>query len=449
LKGKEINFKTSREMIVMKFGGSSLADADGVKQVAEIVKKYLAKNPVVVVSAHNNTTDELVCAVENASKGILDIEGIKAAHYKIANDLGVEIPGDIIEEFEALFKGISVVKGVTPRVLDYAMSFGERFSSRIVAAYFNKIGIASESKDSFDIGMITDSKFGSASPTSEAEKLLRSHILKSEAVLVITGFIGKDENGNITTFGRNGSDYTASIIGAALVAEEIQIWTDVDGVLSADPSIVKDVKPVLYLSFEEAKEIGYYNAKILRPAFLLPAIKKGIPIRVLNTFKPNFAGTTILARIPPSEKQKIKSIVYKDKLVAVYVRWDTAAEGSFVPKILEVFNKNGIIVDMISSSIGSGLFVVENGKAENFQVLVKDIFPDLKAVIKSEMAIISVVGEGVTERVEVADSIHQLFSEANLKIFASCVTSNTGFVLVVEGKDLKKAVNMLQKNFCE
>src|SRR3989304_4059822 len=225
-------------MIICKFGGSSVGDAKHIRTVFDIVKGYLSKKPIVVVSAHKGVTDELIKVAEWALNGKSKLDGIRHRHATILSELG--LPTDIIDErfaeLDALLRGITMVKELTPRTLDYVLSFGERLSSRIIAAYFNKAGIPAEQYDAFDIGMLTDDNFGGATPLPEADTLIKQNIEKIKKLPIITGYIGKTRSGDVTTLGRNGSDYTASIIGAAINADEIQIWTDVDGVMTADPS---------------------------------------------------------------------------------------------------------------------------------------------------------------------------------------------------------------------
>ncbi|MCE9584371.1 MAG: aspartate kinase, partial [Planctomycetes bacterium] len=228
-------------MIVMKFGGTSVGSAERIMSCAEIVKANIHRSPIVVVSAHSKVTDMLIALAKKAVKGQPEIDDVRERHMKIISDLGLKpsLVEKLLGELEVLLKGISLVKELTPRTLDYVLSFGERMSVRTVTAAFEKAGLPASPVDAFDLGLITDSNYGSAVPLPEADNIIAWNVKRFEKLPVVTGYIGKNKEGDITTLGRNGSDYTAAILGAACGAEEIQIWSDVDGVCSADPGIVK------------------------------------------------------------------------------------------------------------------------------------------------------------------------------------------------------------------
>ncbi|HVE13885.1 MAG TPA: aspartate kinase, partial [Elusimicrobiota bacterium] len=282
----------------MKFGGSSVRGAEPIRRVIEIVRGRLARKPVVVVSAMRGTTDALIALGQDLARGsAYRLGAIRQEHLKAVADLGLEprIVERELAELEALAKGVAMVRELSPRSWDAMVSFGERLSARIIAAAFAKAGIAARAHDAFDAGMLTDDRFGAARPLPEADAAIRKALGKPKELAVVTGYIGKTKGGEVTTLGRNGSDYTATILGAALGAEEVEIWTDVDGVMTADPALVGGARSLKRLSFAEASELAYYGGRVLHPATLLPAVRKGIPIRVLNTFRPGAPGTVILA----------------------------------------------------------------------------------------------------------------------------------------------------------
>ena len=265
-------------MLVMKFGGSSLANAERIKNVAEIIKKNINRKPVIVVSAIGGVTDLLIELSKEAVIGTKQkalLNEIIYKHYEIITLL--KLNKDIIDKEVKLLSdltyGVSLLKEMNQGIADNFVSFGERFSARIVASYIKSLGIDSEAKDAFDIGIIInkESKF---EVSKDKYPEIKERISNINSILVITGFIAKDTKGKITTLGRGGSDYTATIIGAAINAEEVQIWTDVDGIMTADPKLVKNPKKLDSVSFEEASEIASLGAKILHPKtiFLLQEI---------------------------------------------------------------------------------------------------------------------------------------------------------------------------------
>ena len=246
----------------MKFGGSSVAGAEKIRRVADIVRGRLPRKPVLVVSAFRGTTDDLLALAHDALKGDLSkIETVAKRHREAAAELGAafEPLAPLFDELTALARGISLLRELTPRTLDRVASFGERFSARLVAAALAENGVPARAVDAFDAGLLTDERFGAAAPLPEADEALRAFFAPLADLPVVTGFVGRTRGGEITTLGRNGSDYSATILGAALGAEEIQIWSDTDGIMTADPRLVPSAKPLGSLSFAEACELAYYG----------------------------------------------------------------------------------------------------------------------------------------------------------------------------------------------
>jgi aspartate kinase len=257
-------------LIVLKFGGTSVGGPEPIRRLGEIVRRCLPEKPVVVVSAMSGVTNRLFRISDLAILGTSwqeELSGLREHHRSTLRDLGLEtaLLDPLFGELEGLIRGIALIRECTLRTKDYLVSFGERFSVRMVAAHLRGIGLEAAALDSFDAGLVTDGRFGGARPLSDVDARIRSALSKASGVPVITGYIGKDEAGNITTLGRGGSDYSASIFGAALDAKEIQIWTDVDGVMTADPRIVKGARFIPKMSFAEASELAFYGAKVLHP----------------------------------------------------------------------------------------------------------------------------------------------------------------------------------------
>jgi len=288
-------------MLVMKFGGTSLGDAERIDTMVRLVRGRLPRRPILVCSAHSLVTDLLLEGAKAASLGRPDVGPVARREREVVEAL--RLPMSLIEDDLArlgeLFQGLSLLRELTPRSLDHVAAFGERMCVKVVAAVLRRRKIPATAVQADEAGLVTDGKYTRASPLPEAYDNLRRSLAAVKGVPVVTGFIGRDRDGNVTTLGRSGSDYTATIVGRAVGAEEVEIWKDVDGVLTADPRIVADARPVGQISYAEASELAYYGAKVIHPATIHPALEGGIPVRILNTFDPKAPGTVIVAHRPP------------------------------------------------------------------------------------------------------------------------------------------------------
>ena len=296
-------------MKVLKFGGSSVGTPERIKGVVKIVAESLKReeNLVVVFSAFQGITDLLIEAGKKASSGkesykstFLDIKSrhLLAIKELIAEDLFEKTEQQVnlfLDDLQQVLYGIYLVKEMSPRSLDYVMSFGERLSSYIITESFESAGVRAGYLDSRTV-VQTDDSFGNARVNFNATNILiKNYFRDKDYLTVVTGFIGSTIDNETTTLGRGGSDYTAAIFGAALDTEEIQIWTDVDGVLTADPKKVKKAFSLEEMTYDEAMEMSHFGAKVLYPPTIRPALVKGIPISIRNTFNPGFRGTLIRA----------------------------------------------------------------------------------------------------------------------------------------------------------
>src|ERR671927_1909158 len=312
--------------IVMKFGGTAINSADKVIHVANLIKSQKEGNNevIVVISAMRGMTDEILAISEDIKKGdkvsiTSFLKSIRENHLSII-DLAIKdmklkneakyVITTLLEELEDILGGIVLLAEITPKSLDYLMSFGERLSTPIVSFVLRDIGVACQYLTGKEAGILTDSNFGEARPLMDTTKLRLIHkiepLLKKNIVPVITGFIGADQNGNTTTIGRGGSDYTATIISAGINADEVWLWSDVDGLMTADPKIVKDAQVLREVSFSEAMEMALFGAKYMHPRTLEPAIETGIPIRIRNVMNPESCGTLILQNPSDSSKRTVK-----------------------------------------------------------------------------------------------------------------------------------------------
>jgi aspartate kinase len=399
-------------VIVMKFGGSSLADGERIRQVAEIVRGELPRNPVLVLSAMGDTTDYLLDAADNALRsGTVSVTKIEDLHLKTIQDLSLkEAVFDeikpLLEELYKLLQGISLIKELTKRTKDYLVSFGERLSARIAAAYFKSIRIKARAMDAWDAGFLSDSNFTAAELLPESWERIPAILAAAgisaaadknagrdgDAVLpVITGFIAKDGNGNITTLGRGGSDLSATIIGAACKAEEVQIWKDVDGILTADPRLVKAARPVELVTYEEASELAYFGAQVLHPRAMQPCMKTGVPVLVKNSYNITAPGTRIVSSLD-KKTGPVRAITSRKNVTLVdVISTRMVGQYGFLEEVFACFAKYGVSVDMVATSEVSVSLTLD--AVHDLGGLTRDLSRISTVEIKTGKAIVTIVGD--------------------------------------------------------
>ncbi len=434
----------------MKFGGSSVAGAEKISRVAGIVRGRLAAKPVLVVSAFRGTTDDLLALAHDALKDDRSkVDAIKKRHQDAALELGVPFAPlePLFDELTALARGISLIRELTPRTLDRVASFGERFSARLVAAALTKNGIPARAVDAPDAGLLTDERFGGAAPLPEADAALRVSFANVKELPVVTGFIGRTRDGEITTLGRNGSDYSATILGAALGASEIQIWSDTDGIMTADPRLVPGAKPLGSLSFAEACELAYYGGKVLHPHTLVPAMAKDIPVRVLNTFKPDHPGTLVVAHPPKTEGATLKSIAFKRRQLIVSAASPRMTSGpGFLARIFTAFARHEVDVDMVATSEVSVSATTASEKG--VERLVAELTPEFEMTVERGQAVICAVGDGIQDMPGVAADVFASVRSAGVNVrMISQGASKNNVAFVVEDSDVERAVRALHERF--
>ena len=383
-------------MIVMKFGGSSVANADRIRHVASIIKAYKEKRPVVVLSAMGDTTDHLLEAADLAVKGTVDVKKIMELHNQTEKELGIKADSLVAlqEELQQLLTGISMLKELTKRTRDYLVSFGERMSVRLMAAYLKKEGLTADYFDSWDIGFVSDSNYMSAELDDCVWQTIPEHLNdykngKSDVIPIVTGFIAKDKAGHITTLGRGGSDLSATMIGSAMQAEEIQTWKDVDGILTADPRICPEAKPVSEVTYEEAQELAVFGSQVLHPRSMVPCIKSGTPVRVKNSYNIQSPGSIIVAKhsAKPNRVCAITSVKHVTLIDIVSTRMLGAA--GFLAHIFNQFLKWNISIDVVATSEVSVSLTI------NTDADISGLLEDLKKVadveVKQKKAIIAII----------------------------------------------------------
>lgn len=428
---------------VLKFGGTSLGDGERVRRVAEIVGAVAEAGevkPVVVASAHAGITNLLLAAAEDALAGVEDpVRPVRERQFAILDELNLshDLIGDELEHLTGILKGIALLGERSPRTLDAVASFGERMSTRALAAELRRLGYKAAAHRAWDLGLITTRKFGHARPLPEAEGLIRERLqmkLDEGEIPIITGFIGKSEDGVITTLGRNGSDYSAAIFGAAVGADEIQIWTDVPGILTTDPRVVDGTRVIPALSFAEASELANYGAKVIHPATLTPAVEKSIPIRVKSTLEPDAPGSLI---VPESDRTEevVKAIAHKTGITLVHIH-STRMLGrpGFLSRIAKVFQIHRIDVDMIATSEVSVSLTVEDSTHLDRAVKRLGTFARVKVV--RDRAIVCVVGEGLADEPGCLARVFGALAESQTAIdliSQGASRLNLGLVVAAEG----------------
>ena len=442
-------------MIVMKFGGTSVGNADAISHVASVVRHSLARKPVVVVSAMMKITDALIRLAEESSKGTGSDTArlIRSVHEHTSEILGIDhhICAHELRELEQL---ASESRGVPldAKRLDLFQSFGERMCAKIVAAKLSKDGIRARAYNAWDVGMITDDHFGDAEPLASSYALIKEAIAKINEVPVVTGFIGKTEAGEVTTLGRGGTDYTASIIGAAIGAEAIQIWKEVDGIMTTDPRIVHEARVVPELAFEEACELAYFGAKVLHPKTIMPAMKAHIPVEVRNTFKPELPGTTIVSTFAEraNKSATVEALTIKRRVTMLHIYSPEFFEGSgLMARIFSVLEKYRISVDVIATSVASVSLTIEHD--EHLEEIAKELSDIGEVSIEAHKAIVCAVG-GSVNAAGVAGQMFSVLGDAGVAISVKMISQAAGGIsitFVVDEKDAEQAVKVLHKKYIE
>ena len=434
-------------MIVMKFGGTSVEDAAAIDRSCSIVGERISSKPFVIVSALGGATNSLLEAGGLAARGEI------AKAMTIANRLEqrhIELLPSTAEHFgrlRELLKALSAIGEFSTRTQDLIASYGEALSSLIFVDRIRRMGFDAVHVDARQC-VITDDTFGKASPlwdrtTARLEEMARPH-LNAGRVVVMGGYIGSTVSGITTTLGRGGSDYSAAIAGAALNADEIQIWTDVDGMMTADPRIVPGASKVKEISFDEASELAYFGAKVLHPLTVLPAVEKNIPVYILNSSKPRGAGTRITREARPC-KNLIKSIACKRGITVVTVSSSRMlmAHG-FLKELFQVFDRRRTPVDMVATSEVSVSLTLDN--VSSLDAIVQDLRSLGDVHLDSNNALICLVGSNLKYTPGVARRAFGCLSDINI-LMVSHGASNINFSFIVDEKDATAAVQKLHADF--
>ncbi|HDH41862.1 MAG TPA: aspartate kinase [Candidatus Altiarchaeales archaeon] len=462
-------------MIVMKFGGTSLASAREIEHITDLIIEEPDKK-VVVVSAMAGVTDKLIDIanrIVDLPSAIVEKECNKfcdellSVHISVATAVikDKKIRREVVDNLKELANelritliGVGYLEDLSPKSLDYILSFGERLSVLIVTGALKSKGVKAKALTGYEAGIITDSNFGCARPIySKIKNTIKDRLmpLLDRGILpVVTGFIAADEKARITTMGRGGSDYTASLLGRFLDVEEVQIWTDVDGILTTDPKVLPSARLIPKLSYIEAMDLAYFGAKVIHSKMIEPAMVADIPVRIKNTFKPEGKGTLIVRT-----QEKIESIIKavtlaKDVEILNLKGIGMAETPNIAGRLFTLLGENNINIIMISGSSESNLsFIVKKDDVKRAVEILNEEFVGngIRSLeVIEDVCIITVVGTGMAGTKGIAARIFQTVAENDVNIIMIAQgSSEVNISFVVERKDGTKVIKALHKKFIE
>jgi aspartate kinase len=449
-------------LVVMKFGGTSVEDAQAMRRTAGIVRgrRERGLEAVVVVSAMAKVTDLLLSAASAAGRGdkagALAI-GARLRHRHIDTSMALLDPErfnrlqqTLHQEFDALddlLRGIAAVGELTPRTNDLVLSFGERLSSRIIAEAFEEQGLQGAHVDARSC-IVTDASYGKAVPQESAiEAKLAAIVLPlidAGKTPVLGGFIGATAEGITTTLGRGGSDYTAALVGGGMHAGAIEIWTDVNGIMTTDPRICPDALRVKTISFEEAAELAYFGAKVLHPATILPAVQKSIPVWVLNSRNPENEGTKITAMAAKCASP-FKSIAAKKKLTIIdVVASRMLMSHGYLKAVFDVFDKYKCAIDMVSTSEVSISVTVDSN--QQLPEICAELAKIADVKMEGHKALVCLVGEDIRGHNGIAGQVFSAISHVNVRMISQGA-SEINMSFMIDEEDVEEAVRSLHEHF--
>jgi aspartate kinase len=444
----------------MKFGGTSVEDQTAIARTASIVAGRVAqgKRPVVVVSAMSKVTDQLLACAAAACRG--DRVGALALSSRLRSrhrDTAAALVKDcaalqthVEQEFNALdevLRGLAAILELTPRISDLIVSYGERLSSVIIAQAFRERGLDAVHVDSRNV-IITDSTYQKAIPQDaliedRCAQHVRPHV-EAGRVPVMGGFVGSNVDGITTTLGRGGSDFTGALIGGALHAEAIEIWTDVNGIMTTDPRICPDALRVKTISFEEAAELAYFGAKVLHPATILPAVRKNIPVLVLNSKNPSNDGTRIIS-LAPHCKSPFKCIAVKKKLTIIdVVASRMLMTHGYLKSIFDIFDKHQCPVDMVSTSEVSVSVTVDSN--DKLPAIADDLSKIADVKYEGRKALVCMVGEDIRGQMGISAQVFTAIKHVNVRMISQGA-SEINMSFMIEEEDVEEAVKSLHAYF--
>ncbi|MBC7188408.1 MAG: lysine-sensitive aspartokinase 3 [Calditrichaeota bacterium] len=450
-------------MRVLKFGGTSVGDAEGIRTVGHIIAGLRDRPMVLVFSAMGKTTDHLAEIGEKAAQGKLEdslriVKELEGYHLGVARCL-LQGPASAAEVFafcqatfrsiEEMAQGISVVADFSPAVQDRLLGQGELLSTRIIAAYLAQGRLPVEWVDARRL-IVTDARHTQAEPLFEETATRCREVLLplvADGKIPLTqGYIARSASGQPTTLGRGGSDFSAALIGAALGAEEIQIWTDVDGILTADPWLVPQAKHIPVMSFQEAAELAFFGARVLHPKTLVPAVERGIPVRVRNTRKPAGEGTLILAE-PEENGVGVKSIAYKEGMTVInLVSTRMFKAHGFLRQVFDVFDRHRVSADLVATSEVSVAIALQD--ASRLPEMLAELQAFGTVTVKPHQAVVCVVGEKLKDTPGIVSQVFQDLADVKVSM-VSQGGSEINLSFVIDEGDLPVVVSRLHRRFFE
>ena len=436
-------------MIVMKFGGTSVGVPEHFEVARKLVRDAVPRDPVVVVSALSGVTNLLVefCIAPDRRAELAGRLVERHEQWARATGVGLEHAAELLDAWYAEAGAMGDRPGpLAPADRDRVLSFGERLAAVLFAGALRQSAVDAVAVLAGDAGLVTDARFGAAHPLEETQRKLAESLGRRPPLPVVTGFLGRTADGRVTTLGRGGSDYSAALIGAALGATEIQIWTDTSGLLSADPRIVPEARPVPLLTFTEASELAYFGAKVLHPKTLLPAMDHAIPVRVLNTARPEDPGSLIAPAGGEADSAwRVKSIACKKGVTAVTIASTRMLLAyGFLARVFDVFGRHHVVVDLVTTSEVSISVTVDDTSRLDQAVL------DLEAIgtieVKPGLAVVAVVGEGAPRRVGLPGHVFTLLGGVGIPVeMISQGASRVNLSFVVAEEDADRAVRLLHR----
>jgi aspartate kinase len=450
-------------MVVQKFGGTSVADPPAIRRLIEIVRSARRRDgrgPAVVVSAMSKVTDSLLgiasaAGSDRLAEALPRIDEMRQRHLSAVREL---VPGpesaslnaqlaDHFDQLTGIARALAVLREVSPRTLDVVAAMGELMSSRIVAAALTSAGVPSEWVDARRAVVTNDDHTRAAPLTAETNAALRKTVvpvLDAGRVPVIGGFVGATIDGHTSTLGRGGSDYSGALVGAGIGASEIQIWTDVDGMLSADPRVVKSPRLVSQLSFDEAAELAYFGAKVLHPSTILPAVERNIPVRILNSWKPDGTGTLITAAGANGSTRLTGLASKRDVTVVDITSSRMLMAYGFLRRVFEVFERFRTAVDMVTTSEVSVSVTVDDHR--HLDAIVEALSEFATVSIEREMALLCAVGDVLQDAPELGAKVIGVLEEVPLRMISQAA-SRRNITVVLRQADLPHAMERLHEEF--
>ena len=449
-------------MVVQKFGGTSVADPEAIRRLIEIVRSARSRDgrgPVVVVSAMSKVTDALLGIASTAGAGrpgdALPLTDALCERHKtvvralVSGAAQAPLLAHVAGQFDQLadiVRALAILREVSPRTLDVVAAMGELLSSRIVAAALTEAAVPADWVDA-RCAIVTDGEHTRATPlgpeTNAALRKTVMPVLEGGRVAVLGGFVGATKDGHTSTLGRGGSDYSAALVGAGIDAREIQIWTDVDGMLSADPRVIATPRLIEQLSFAEAAELAYFGAKVLHPSTILPAVERNIPVRILNSWKPDGAGTLITAR--NSSGTRLTGLASKREVTVIDITSTRMLMAyGFLRRVFEVFERFRTAVDMVTTSEVSVSVTVDDHR--NLDAIVHALSEFAEVSIERELALLCAVGDRLQDEPEIAARVVSVLEEVPLKMISQAA-SRRNITVVLRQSDLPHAMQRLHEEF--